>query len=348
MTAREQAVAPAGPALPAAIGRVRTLVEPELRAAVAGLDDELMRRIASYQLGWCDADGNPTDAGGKAVRPTLVVLAAEAVGGAAAVGLPGAVAVELVHNFSLLHDDIMDRDVERRHRPTGWVAFGEGQALLAGNAMLTAAVEVVSRRSAHAERALPSLLDTVQLLISGQSADLALEQRPDATLDDVLEMENGKTAALIAGALSLGAIAAGGDEATVARLHEVGRLVGLAFQLVDDLLGIIGDPGVTGKSASSDVRAGKRSVPVVAALRSGTAAGDQLAEFLRPGPPETDDAVARAVELIEAAGGVRWADEHARQLLEQALDQLAGVGLPHRQAVAELEEMARFLVHRAW
>ena len=126
----------------------RELVEPgAARPPSTRLDDPRMRLIAGYQLGWCDADGAPVEGGGgKAIRPAL----ARAVGrGRRRPREPRRarprVAVELVHNFSLLHDDIMDRDVERRHRPTGWVVFGDGQAILAGNAMLTAAIEVLLR-----------------------------------------------------------------------------------------------------------------------------------------------------------------------------------------------------------
>lgn len=338
----------ARPEVPAAVERVRGLVEPAMRAAVESIPDQRMRLIAAYQLGWCDAEGQPTRAGGKAIRPTLAVLAAEAVGGESAAGVPVAAAVELVHNFSLLHDDIMDRDVERRHRPTGWVAFGEGQAILAGNAMLAAAIEIVLRDSPHAERVLPELLSTVQLLIGGQSEDLALEQRDDATVAEVLAMEAGKTGALIAGSLAGGALAAGADADAVARLAEAGRQLGQAFQLVDDLLGIVGDPAVTGKSASSDVRAGKRSAPVVAALRSQTSAGADLAALLADGPPESDEDVARAVELIVAAGGVQWAADDAQRLLDSALTELEAAVGADGGAVAELQEMARFLVHRVW
>lgn len=338
----------ARPDVPAAVERVRGLVEPAMRTAIELIPDEHMRLIAAYQLGWCDADGQPTRAGGKAIRPTLAVLAAEAVGGAAADGVPVAAAVELVHNFSLLHDDIMDRDVERRHRPTGWVAFGEGQAILAGNAMLAAAIDIVLRDSPRAERVLPELLSTVQLLIGGQSEDLALEQRDDATVAEVLTMEAGKTGALIAGALAAGALAAGATDGTVAGLAEAGRQLGQAFQLVDDLLGVVGDPAVTGKSASSDVRAGKRSAPVVAALRSGTPAGAELSALLAAGPPESDEDVARAVELIVAAGGVQWAADEAQRRLDAALAELAAAVGVDGEPVAELQEMAHFLVHRVW
>jgi geranylgeranyl diphosphate synthase type I len=260
--------------------------------------------------------------------------------------VPAAVAVELVHNFSLLHDDIMDRDVERRHRPTGWVAFGEGQAILAGNAMLVAAVDVLVRTDPAHERTVRVLLDSVQRLISGQSADIALEQSNDAQLADVLDMEHGKTAALMSGSLMLGALAGGAAEAAVEHLYRAGEAVGLAFQLIDDVLGVVGDPSVTGKSDSSDVRAGKRSAPIVAALRAGTPESARLEKLFADGPPESDDAVRAAVELIEAAGGVAWAEGEAERLLGEALDELAAADLPNHGARDEIADLARYLVDR--
>jgi geranylgeranyl diphosphate synthase type I len=333
--------------VPPAIARTRGLVEPALRAAVERLPDERMRRVAGYQLGWWDHEGTATPAtGGKLIRPTLALLGAEAASGSAEEGVAAAVAVELVHNFSLLHDDIMDRDVERRHRPTGWVAFGEGQAILAGNAMLTAAVEMLVEHGANSDRTVPELLSTVQRLIAGQSADLALERRSDAGLAEVLEMEMGKTAALISGSLTVGALCADASDQVLEQLRAFGDFVGLAFQLVDDLLGVVGDPAVTGKSDSSDVRAGKRSVPVVAALRAGTPESDQLAALLDAGPPESDDDVARAVQLIDAAGGIAWTSDEAERLLGQALNELRSAGLPQVRAVEELCEVARYVVGR--
>jgi len=335
--------------LPAAVAHARDLVDAPLRAAVNRLENEQMRLIAGYQLGLWNAAGEPDDAGGgKALRPALVLLAAQAAGGSPDPGVPAAVAVELVHNFSLLHDDIMDRDVERRHRPTGWVVYGEGQAILAGNAMLTAAVETLLRDDPCSARTVPVLLSTVQQLISGQSADLALEGDDTAQLEDVLAMEEGKTAALLAGSLALGASAAGAAAAVVERLAEAGRLLGLAFQIVDDVLGIVGDSTVTGKSASSDIRAGKRSAPVVAALNSGTDAGRELRDLLHDGPPESEEQIVRAVQLIEAGGGLTWAAAESERLLEQAVDQLHAAGLEHDGAAGDLEQVARFLVRRDW
>ncbi len=331
---------------PEVIGRVREPVQQALRAAVQTLDDERMRLIASYQLGWCDRDGAPiASGGGKAIRSTLAVVSAEVGRGATADGLPAAVAVELVHNFSLLHDDVMDRDLERRHRPTGWAVFGEGQAILAGNAMLTRAIETLVRDGANGQRALPCLLAATQRLISGQSDDLYFEDGADVSVDDVLRMEAGKTAALLACAASIGALAVGAPAEVVAALRDYGHELGMAFQLIDDILGINGDPEITGKSASSDVRAGKRSAPVVAALTAGTDASRRLGDLLAAGAPSSDDDVILATKLIEEAGGIDWAAREADGHLARALSSLDA--LPsERPVVDDLVAIARYVVDR--
>ena len=333
------------PTAPDVLGRVRELIEPALRAAVDGLADERMRLVAGYQLGWNDAAGSPTAGGGKAIRPALAVLSAEAVLGSPDSGIPGAIAVELVHNFSLLHDDVMDRDLERRHRPTGWVAFGEGQAILAGNALLTAAVEVLVNTGVVGRRSLPCLLQAIQLLISGQSQDLHLEGRAAVSLSEVLQMEAGKTAALLSCASSIGALGAGAPDEIVVGLAGFGADLGVAFQLVDDILGVVGDPARTGKSSSSDVRTGKRSAPIVAALTSPSPAGRDLAALFADGPPASEADVARATELIVDAGGVDWASTQARARLASALDQLAALGLAE-PAAGELASVADYIVNR--
>jgi geranylgeranyl diphosphate synthase, type I len=333
-------------AVPDALGRARALVLPAMRAAVERLDDERMRRVSGYHLGWLDADGNEVEGGsGKAVRPALAVLSAQAAGGSAEHGVAAGVAVELVHNFSLLHDDIMDRDVERRHRPTGWVVFGEGQAILAGTAMLTAAVDVLVASGPGGQRSVPCLLAAVQRLIAGQSEDLALEGRRSVDLDEVLHMEAGKTAALLACSASLGALWVGATADVVDGLATYGHELGMAFQLIDDILGITGDAAITGKSASSDVRAGKRSAPVVAALSAGTPAAERLAALLADGPPESDDDVILATKLIDEAGGLEWAAREAERRLASALAQLDVLPIA-RTAAAELAEVARYVVER--
>jgi geranylgeranyl diphosphate synthase type I len=331
---------------PQVLARCRDLVQPALRAAVDAFEDPLLRRISGYHLGWLDAEGAPVEgSGGKALRPALALLSAEAAGGTASDGVPAAVAVELVHNFSLLHDDIMDRDVERRHRPTGWVVFGDGPAILAGNAMLTAAIQVLSAATPGGHRGVERLLNSVQELIRGQSEDLALEGRSTVRLDEVLHMEAGKTAALLACASSIGAAVVGSSPEIVAGLAAMGHELGMAFQLIDDILGITGDAAVTGKSASSDVRAGKRSAPIVAALDSATPAGERLATLLADGPPKSEDDVRLATKLIEEAGGLAWAAGEADRRLAEALAYLHALELAPTPA-AELAHLARYVVER--
>jgi geranylgeranyl diphosphate synthase type I len=330
---------------PEVLTRVGSIVQPALRAAVGTMSDERMRLIASYQLGWCDADGQPTESGGKAIRPALAILSSEAVLGTPYCGIPGAVAIELVHNFSLLHDDVMDGDVTRRHRPTGWVAFGEGDAILAGNALLTLAVQVLLDTGVEGRRSLPHLMNATQVLISGQSRDLYLEGREAVSVEDVLGMEAGKTAALLACAASIGALAAGAPDRIVDGLETFGHQVGMAFQLVDDILGVVGDPNRTGKSSSSDVRTGKRSAPIVAALCSGTSAGRRLGELFADAPLEDDDTVALATSLIEEAGGLAWAAREADTRLTAALQQLDELALGE-PAVTGLSDIATYIVAR--
>ncbi len=179
--------------------------------------------------------------------------------------------------------------------------------MLAGTAMLTAAVEVLLAAGAAGQRGLPCLLDAVQRLISGQSEDLALEGRTDADLDAVLHMEAGKTAALLSCSAALGALAVGAPaDGRRRRCAAYGHELGMAFQLVDDILGITGDSAVTGKSASSDVRAGKRSAPIVAALAAGTDASRRLAGTARAtARRRSEDDVTEATKLIDEAGGPR-------------------------------------------
>src|SRR6516164_875530 len=287
--------------MPAGVAVARDLVGPATQAAIGRLSPGV-RRVAAYHYGLADADGNPVSGGsGKALRPALALLSARAAGAAPERGVTPAVAVELVHNFSLLHDDIMDGDTERRHRPTAWTVYGTGAAILAGDAMLALAQDILLEDAAPqgvwAARALSA---AVQRLIAGQGADLAFEQRDDVSLTECLTMAGDKTAALMACACSIGSIHVGGAPDLAMGLAAFGAHAGLAFQLTDDLLGIWGAPEVTGKPVRSDLRARKKSLPVVAALTSGTDAGSDLAEILASHDELTEDQLTRAADLVVA------------------------------------------------
>ncbi|WP_216205157.1 family 2 encapsulin nanocompartment cargo protein polyprenyl transferase [Amycolatopsis aidingensis] len=324
----------------------RGLVDPALRAAVDTLPSD-MRHIAGYHLGWWDENGRSSDeAAGKAIRPAMVLLAAEAMGGRPADAVPAAVAVELVHNFSLLHDDVMDGDVTRRHRPTAWSLFGVGAAILAGDSLLTLALDVLAR-SGHpaAQQGIRTLATAVQELVGGQSADLVFETRSDVGLAECLRMAEGKTGALLGCTTALGGSFAGGRPEQVDRLRRFGAQLGLAFQFVDDLLGIWGEPAVTGKPVYSDLQNRKKSMPVVAALTSDTPQGEELATLYYREQPLSGAELIRAAELIDATGAREWSQEQADELLARALRDLASAG-PRPRAGAELEALARLVTRR--
>ena len=329
------------------LNETKKLVDPEIERRLDGLHPT-MRGISRYHFGWQDAEGHPDPhgSGGKALRPALAVLGARAVGAAGdePAVLDAAAAVELIHNFSLLHDDIMDGDRTRRHRPTAWTVFGENQTLLAGCALQTLAFEVLAERS---PTAVPALGAMVQELIAGQSEDLELAGNETASVEQCLRMEAGKTASLLSASASLGAQAYGASAEQVRLLAEYGHHLGMAFQLVDDMLGIWGDTDATGKPVAADLAARKRSAPVIAALSSGTPEGAELRAILaKPGELSPADLVL-AADLVERAGGRSWtrerADLHTRESLAR-LDRLS----PPPSALADLAEVTRFLLSRTW
>jgi geranylgeranyl diphosphate synthase type I len=332
---------------PPILERAKALVDPSLREAVDSLHPGI-RHMVKYHMGWIDAAGNPDTRGGKAVRPAFTVLSAEAAGADATVAIPGAVAIELVHNFSLLHDDIMDQDRERRHRTTVWALYGVPAGIISGDAVMILALDVLRRRpEPAAHQALQRLLDDTAGMIDGQVEDLAFEDRPHATWDECVAMEDRKTGALLSCSACMGAILAGASPTIVDGLAGFGRHVGLAFQAIDDLLGIWGSPQVTGKPTSSDLRQSKKSLPICGALEGGGPGRDELAallaDFHRREPVETE--LARAVSLIESSDGrertVTYATDHLREALD-ILDCLPIVPAA-RDALADL---ARFLGSR--
>ncbi|MGK5629221.1 polyprenyl synthetase family protein [Streptomyces sp. URMC 123] len=348
---------PASPAFDTAdvmalLERGRTLATPVLRAAVDRLAPP-MDTVAAYHFGWIDAEGRPSAGdSGKAVRPALALLSAEAAGAPPEVGVPGAVAVELVHNFSLLHDDLMDGDEQRRHRDTVWKVHGPAQAILVGDALFALANEVLLELgTVEAGRATRRLTTASRKLIDGQAQDISYEHRERVTVEECLEMEGNKTGALLACAVSIGAVLGGADDRTADTLEAYGYHLGLAFQAVDDLLGIWGDPEATGKRTWSDLRQRKKSLPVVAALAAGGPASERLAELLAADAKSSEfddfdeEEFATRAALIEEAGGREWTSQEARRQHATALDALHTVDMPDAVR-AQLVALADFVVVR--
>ncbi|NKQ23387.1 polyprenyl synthetase family protein [Streptomyces galbus] len=356
---RGETVPPVPPATTAAavdvsalLERGRTLATPVLRAAVDRLAPP-MDTVAAYHFGWIDAQGNPAHGdGGKAVRPALAVLSAEVTGARPETGVPGAVAVELVHNFSLLHDDLMDGDEQRRHRDTVWKVHGPAQAILVGDALFALANELLLELgTVEAGRATRRLTSATRALIDGQAQDISYEHRDRVSVEECLEMEGNKTGALLACASSIGAVLGGADDATADALEKYGYHLGLAFQAVDDLLGIWGDPEATGKQTWSDLRQRKKSLPVVAALAAGGDASAQLGDILAADAKSSDfetfseEEFAARARLIEEAGGREWTAQEARRQHTIAIEALDAVDMPG-EVRARFTALADFVVVR--
>ncbi|MFF8970396.1 family 2 encapsulin nanocompartment cargo protein polyprenyl transferase [Streptomyces sp. NPDC014995] len=337
-----------GPEAAAILEAARVSVDPVLGAALGSLPGSL-RRIALHHFGWEQADGTrAAGSGGKAIRPALVLAAAAALGGQTArtAAVRAAAAVELVHNFTLLHDDVMDRDTTRRHRPTAWTVFGDADAILTGDALQALALGLLAEDPHPASAAAAARLAAcVVELCAGQQADTALEKRgpADVALDEVLAMAEAKTGALLGCACAVGALYAGAPEEDVEALDAFGREAGLAFQLIDDVIGIWGDPRHTGKPAGADLAARKKSLPVVAALASGTPAAAELAELYAVPYDRAD--LERTTLAVERAGGRAWAQEQAADHMARAMSELARA-IPDPASAGALLSLAEFVTRR--
>ncbi|MFE9426612.1 family 2 encapsulin nanocompartment cargo protein polyprenyl transferase [Kitasatospora sp. NPDC006697] len=340
------------------LARARALVDPALRRAVDSMP-ESMARVGAYHFGWREADGSPATADpGKAIRPALVLAAAEACaatrrlpaqrtgGEPARAAVSAAAAVELVHNFTLLHDDVIDRDDTRRHRPTAWRVFGATEAILAGDALHSLALRTLAEDGHPAAgSAMRRLADCVVELCAGQQADCAFEQRSTVSLAECLAMAEAKTGALLGAACAIGALYGGADERAAAAMDAFGREIGLAFQLIDDLIGIWGDPAVTGKPAGADLLVRKKSLPVVAALGSGTPAGAELARIYALDRPLTPEEVRQAAEAVDRAGGRVWAQGASCERMAAAIEHLSAA-VPDPADTDDLLALAELVTRR--
>lgn len=311
---------------------------------IVGEDPARLYSWMRYHLGWEDAQGRPAETSpGKLLRPASLLLAAEALGGELEQALPAAAAVQLVHDFSLLHDDIEDASETRRGRATLWTLTGIAQAINAGDGMYTLSRLALLRlreRGAGERRTLEAISELEQAclrLIEGQQLDISFEDRDRVTRDDYLAMIEGKTAALLAACFAMGARVAAAPEESVAAMREFGRCCGLAFQAADDLLGIWGDPAVTGKPVGDDLISRKQTYPVIVAIESGEAPALEAAYGDRS--RAAIDIAALAAE-IEAAGGREATELMAAEQVEAALAALAPLSLGDDGALfAELAEL---------
>jgi geranylgeranyl diphosphate synthase type I len=332
-----------------------------MRAQIERLDGPggaLMREMIEHHLGWdahgAEAPDQPSAIKGKLVRPRLCLLSCAAVGGDAIVAAPAAAAVELLHNYSLIHDDIEDRDEMRRGRPTVWRVWGEAPAINTGDVVHALAFNVLGAlqaRGVEHTRCLraPAILAHASVrLCEGQAHDLALQGEEDIAEAQYLDMVERKTGALMSAAAELGALLGGASESHAAAFGDFGLRLGLAFQIRDDILGIWGEAEKTGKPVGADISRKRCSYPIIWALAQ--AKGDErkciIAARAPAGAPAASPAlITNAVAALERAGARARAEQLAAEYHQRAWAALADITLAPQPA-AQLHRLADFLAAR--
>lgn len=331
----------------AQFGAIVADIEAEMRAV-----RDAQRRVApllweiiDYHFGW-DGSAGTGWAAGKKVRPVLMALVARALCGDYQHTLPAGAALELIHNFTLIHDDVMDRSTERRHRPTVWTRWGSAQAINAGDGLYALAGVAVARLlergvpAPQVVRAFATLSQACLWTAEGQILDMEFETRPTVTPEEYITMVTHKTGMLIEAATQIGALLSTSDEAVIAAYAAFGRHLGVAFQVRDDYLGVWGDEAQTGKSATSDIREKKKAYPVLVALHQASEADRAALQRLYAQPELSDDDVRAVLAILARVEAARHTEEIAAQYtalamaaLEQsgqrgpAQDQLRGLAL---------------------
>lgn len=327
--------------------KARPALREELRVAITSSADHgtpELQSMITYQLGWTGENAGPKTEG-KQIRPLLVLLAAEAAGGDWQAALPAAAAVELIHNFSLIHDDIEDNSSLRRGRPTVWKNWGEAQAINTGDALFALAnlslMNLEKTLSWETVLQAGKLFHTACLrLTQGQHLDILFENLDQVSLEEYWQMVSGKTAALLAFSMEVGALCASVPEDLQSNYRDFGHYLGLAFQAQDDILGIWGNQEQIGKSNTGDLVTGKKTLPVLYGLTQKKG----FYECWSAGPIKSKEATELS-RMLEAEGGRAYAQNTADRLTDLALTALENAQ-PSGEAGDILRELAGKLLHR--
>lgn len=322
-------------------------IEIELQEQVARLNAERtlpFHEMLTYHMGWT-GEGAGREATGKRIRPLMVLLAAASTRAEWKNALPAAAAVEMVHNFSLVHDDVQDNSEKRRGRPTVWTKWGVPMAINVGDAMFVIANQAImdlikTHPAVTVVRAATILNGTCLDLTRGQFLDMSYEERTDLSLEDYWPMIGGKTSALLSACTHIGSLLGNASDEEQEAYRQFGYHIGLAFQVQDDILGIWGDEAVTGKSAASDLVEGKNSLPVLYALGK----HGKFAERWNQGPITAGEVKAVSA-MLENEGGRNYADEISEKETQKALSFLEKAN-PRGAAGESMLELANMLLKR--
>ncbi len=312
----------------------------------------ILSRVSGTPRQLYEASLHLIKAGGKRIRPFIVVTVARGLGASTETALPFAAGVELIHNFTLIHDDIIDRDEFRRGVPTVHKLWGEPLAIIAGDLLFAKAFEVVHEAvekgvpPSRVEKAYHELARATRIVAEGQALDMLFEDLERVSMDDYLDMVYRKTGALFEASAVLGGLVATDDEEVLRALGEYGRNLGIAFQIRDDILGLAGDEKVLGKPVYSDIREGKKTILVIYALsRLGREEREKLLSTLGK-RSATREELEEAANLIKKSGAVEYAESVARDYAGRAKTALNKIDFVNDEAKRLLEELVDFVVGR--
>lgn len=342
-----------GTAIPAAFDRYRPAIQQALRANLQSFTSPI-HSTHRYYMGWEDKDGNPSESiGGKRLRPTLALLSGEALGGTIERAMPIAVALEYVHNFSLIHDDLEDRDEYRHHQPTIWKLWGDATAIISGNAMLKVAdyaAKQLTQQGVSQSIAVAlqhRLVATYLRIMEGQFLDLKYERVRDVTVPQYFQMVARKTGALITASIELGAKTAQPTSSTnddVAAITAIARQLGAVFQIRDDVLGVWGG-AITGKPVGSDILRKKKSLPAIHALNNARGAAKVTLNSIYQGDAPSPTQVEDVLQIMDDVGTREYCQTICKQHWKNAeslLDTL-NIAASYRH---DLKEIGSYLLER--
>ncbi len=310
--------------------------------------------MMKYHLGWLDEDlRNVEQYRGKRFRPTLCLLVYKSLSGVYDKALPAAAAIELIHNFSLIHDDIEDMDEERRHKATVWKLWGISQAINVGDGMHVLANLAALRLSdlgvtnEKVVEVMKVLNETIITLCEGQYLDMSFEDRLDITIDMYLDMIRRKTAALVEASAWIGATLATEDGAKILRFRNFGRSIGLAFQIIDDIIGIWERAERTGKPKASDIRNRKKTLPILYSMEHASKREKKMLLELYGKRHLTEAEVQHVLDILEASGAYEFSKKMAEDYEKEALASLHKTGI-RREAMDDIKALAEFLIRRKY